>query len=47
VLALVAAFDEARATRRSTVGGIARTIREGRAFMENRWYWHFEGSDAR
>ncbi len=41
VLALVAAFDEARATRGRPSVVIARTIKgKGVSFMENRWYWH-------
>jgi len=41
VLALVAAFDEARATRGRPSVVIARTVKgKGVSFMENRWYWH-------
>jgi transketolase len=41
VLALVAAFDEARATRGRPTVVIARTVKgKGVSFMENRWYWH-------
>jgi transketolase len=41
VLALVAAFDEARATRGRPSVVMARTIKgKGVSFMENRWYWH-------
>ena len=41
VLALVAAFDEARATKGRPSVVIARTIKgKGVSFMENRWYWH-------
>ena len=41
VLALVEAFDEARATRGRPSVVIARTVKgKGVSFMENRWYWH-------
>ena len=41
VLALVAAFDEARATRGRPSVVMARTIKgKGVSFMENRWFWH-------
>jgi transketolase len=41
VLALTAAFDEARATRGRPSVVMARTIKgKGVSFMENRWYWH-------
>ncbi len=41
VLALVAAFDEARATRGRPSVVIARTVKgKGVSFMENRWFWH-------
>lgn len=41
VLALSAAFDEARATRGRPSVVIARTVKgKGVSFMENRWYWH-------
>jgi transketolase len=41
VLALVAAFDEARATGGRPSVVIARTVKgKGVSFMENRWFWH-------
>jgi len=41
VLALVAAFDEAQATKGRPTVVIARTVKgKGVSFMENRWYWH-------
>jgi transketolase len=41
VLALVEAFNEARATRGRPSVVIARTVKgKGVSFMENRWYWH-------
>lgn len=41
VLALVAAFDDARATKGRPSVVMARTIKgKGVSFMENRWYWH-------
>jgi transketolase len=41
VLALVDAFDEARAMRGRPSVVIARTVKgKGVSFMENRWYWH-------
>ncbi len=41
VLALVAAFDEARATKGRPSVVMARTIKgKGVSFMENRWFWH-------